>query len=92
MAIRLRPGGGANRIDGLESTADGGLRLKARVTAPPEAGKANRALIKLLAKTWRLPAGDISLVSGAKARDKVVQVRGRPDEIESRLRTWLEQL
>ena len=90
--MRLRPGGGADSIDGLESTAEGGVRMKARVTAAPEAGKANRALIKLLAKRWRLPPGDISLVSGAKSRDKVVLVRGRPDAVAARLRAWLESL
>lgn len=92
VAVRLRPGGGADRIDGVEPAADGGARLKARVKALPEAGKANRALIKLLAKSWRLPARDICLVSGAKARDKVLRVRGRPDQLTARLRAWLERL
>lgn len=92
IAVRLRPGGSADRIDGIETTADGRQRLKVRVKAHPEAGKANRALIKLLSKAWRLPAADVALVSGAKARDKVVRVRGRPEALASRLGAWLETL
>lgn len=92
LRLRLRPAGGADRIDGVEPAPGGGLRLRARVRAAPEAGKANAALIKLLAKTWRLPAGDLALVSGAKARDKVVEVRGRPDDLLGRLGAWLETL
>lgn len=72
--------------------ADGQARLKVRVTAAAESGKANRALIKLLAKAWRLPAGGIELVVGAKARNKVLLVEGEPEALYRRLEAWLAKL
>ena len=90
--MRLRPAGGADRIEGIGRAADGTARLQVRVSAAPEGGKANRALLRLLAKAWRLPTGDLALVAGAKARDKVVEVSGEPAALEARLGAWLERL
>jgi len=47
-----------------------GEALRVSVTAAPEEGKANRAVIGLLATTLGLPASSISLVRGATSRDK----------------------
>lgn len=49
---------------------------KLRVTAAPERGRANEAVIDLLAETLAVPRSSVALVSGAGARDKVVAVRG----------------
>ena len=76
VAVRLRPGASANRIDGIQTMADGRPRLQARVTAVPEKGKANQALIKLLAKAWRVPRGSLAITAGAKNRDKTVLLQG----------------
>ncbi len=76
ISIRLRPGASANRIDGIEAMADGGRRLCVRVTAVPEKGKANEAMIKLLAKAWRVPRGRLSVVTGAKERNKTLLLQG----------------
>lgn len=54
----------------------GGLALRVRVTAAPEKGRANKALIRLLAKEWGLAARDLALASGAASRHKVVRVSG----------------
>ena len=54
----------------------GGLALRVRVTAAPEKGRANIALIRLLAKEWGLAARDLALASGAASRHKVVRVSG----------------
>ena len=57
-----------------------------RVTAPPEGGRANDAVVRLLAETLELPQRDVAIVSGHGARDKVVSVAGiGPDEVERRL-------
>lgn len=92
LAVRLQAGAGEDRIEGVVEAADGAARLKVRVTAPAESGKANRALIKLLAKAWRLPAGGIALVVGAKARNKVLLVEGEPEVLYRRLEAWLARL
>lgn len=57
-----------------------------RVAAAPEDGKANDAVIRLLAETLALPARDVQIVSGRSSRDKTVALEGmQPEEIERRL-------
>lgn len=59
---------------------------KVRVGAAPEDGKANAAVVRLLADTLSLPARDVEIVSGRASRDKTVALTGiRPEEIERRL-------
>lgn len=53
-----------------------GDRLKLRVTAAPESGKANKAVLALLARVLRLPKGQLALVRGAGMPLKTVAVRG----------------
>ncbi len=55
---------------------------------PPEGGKANRALVKLLAKAMHLPPCDLSVVGGLKDRNKIVAIDGDPTTIEH-LKSWL---
>lgn len=76
IAVRLRPGASANRIDGIQVMADGGHRLAVRVTAVPEKGKANQAMIKLLAKAWHVPRGSLAVIAGAKDRNKTLLLQG----------------
>ena len=52
--------------------------LKATVTAPAEAGRANEALLQLLARAWHLPRRDLSIISGSTSRNKTVRVVGDP--------------
>ena len=58
---------------------------KVRVSAPPENGRANDAVLKLLADRVGLPRRAVSLVSGHSGREKVVQVDGL-DRAESERR------
>jgi uncharacterized protein (TIGR00251 family) len=76
LSVRLQPAAAANRIDGIEELADGRRRLRARVTAAAEKGKANKAMIALLAKTLKLPPSTFSVVSGRSSRDKEVAIAG----------------
>jgi uncharacterized protein len=78
LAVRVTPRAARNAVPGVETDADGQAWLAVRVTAPPDAGKANAAVIRLLAKRWRLAASDFRLISGASARRKVLHVRGAP--------------
>lgn len=54
--------------------ADGHALLKVNVTAVAEGGKANAAVIKLLAKRWKVASGRFLLVSGAASRQKVIEI------------------
>jgi uncharacterized protein (TIGR00251 family) len=63
-----------------------GTGWKLRVSAPPEGGKANAAVIRLLAAALGVPVGDVEIVSGHGSRDKTVALAGiDSDEIERRL-------
>jgi uncharacterized protein YggU (UPF0235/DUF167 family) len=53
-----------------------GERWKLRVTAPAEGGRANEAVVRLLAETLDVPRARVALVSGHGARDKVVELEG----------------
>ena len=55
-----------------------GGALKALVTSPPEDGKANDAVIALLADAWHMPKSSIEVKTGGAARDKVLSVTGEP--------------
>ncbi len=78
IALRVAPGASQAKVVGRYGTA-----WKLRVTAPPEDGKANDAVVRLLAETLGLSKGDVAIVSGHGARDKVVSLAGlHPDEVE----------
>lgn len=57
-----------------------------RVGAPPERGKANEAVLALLAEVLAVPRSSVALVSGGGSRDKIVELAGiEPGEIDRRL-------
>ena len=71
LSIRVVPRAHANAVTRDESGA-----LRARLTAPPVEGAANRALIDLLARELGLKRADLEVVSGARGRQKLVAVHG----------------
>jgi hypothetical protein len=86
VALKVTPRAASSDVQGVEADGAGRLHLAVRLSAPPEAGKANAALIKLLARRWRLPQRDLEVVSGAGARRKVLHIHGAPDALIARLR------
>lgn len=50
--------------------------LKIKVQAPPEDGRANRALVKLLAEHFKVPKRSIVILAGEKSREKRVRIEG----------------
>ena len=65
--------------------------LRAAVTAPPEDGKANAAVIALLAEQWRLPKSSFDVIRGQTSRAKTVRVAGEPAAIVERVTQWLQR-
>jgi uncharacterized protein (TIGR00251 family) len=60
--------------------------LEVRVTRPPADGEANRALVRLVAGALGVARGRVTIVSGARARRKRLNVDGiRPEELDRRL-------
>ena len=80
LRLRVKPGGRRNAVVGPHGGA-----LKVTVAAAPERGKANRAVIELLARALDLPASSIEILSGETSPDKTVLVRLSPAEISARL-------
>jgi uncharacterized protein len=81
LRVRVTPNASLDRIDGLGTLADGTSVLRLRVRAVPEDGRANAAVIQLLAKALGLPRSAVTLVAGDTARLKTVHLRGDPDEL-----------
>ena len=79
LRVRLTPRARSERIDGL---VDGMLNV--RVTAPPAENQANEALLRFLAKEWRLPRSTLSIAGGAKSRNKIVHIAGDPAALMAR--------
>ncbi len=71
VRVRLTPRSGRDKIVGWRD----GL-LSVRVTAPPVEGKANAALERLIAKALGVPKRDVSVVSGARGREKTIEIAG----------------
>ncbi len=92
VTLKVTPKAARAGVTGVEMDAAGHAVLKVRVTAPPEGGKANAALVKLLAKAWKLPKSALKVVAGAKDRRKTLLVEGDPAELAPRLETWLDGL
>ena len=69
--IRVQPRASRNSI---EIGADGTVRI--RVTAPPDRGKANEAVVKLLSKNLGIPKSSVRIVRGHTSRSKSVQIEG----------------
>jgi len=91
LALRVQPGAGRDQVLGLVTDAAGALALKVKVSAPAEDGRANAAVLALLAKALDLPKSALSLVRGERDRNKVVALAGDPAVLEPRLRDWLAQ-
>jgi len=74
LAIHAIPKSSCNKVEGYETDAKGERWLRVRITAAPEDGKANKALIAFLAKEWKIPKSALSLVSGETSRYKRFKV------------------
>ncbi len=81
VRLRVSPGANSAHVVGRHGEA-----WKVRVAAPAEGGRANEAVVRLLAETLSLPRDAVTLVSGHGARDKIVQLIGLDsNQIERRL-------
>lgn len=85
LHLRVTPNAGADRIDGTELRDDGSAVIRVRVTAVPDKGRANGAVIALFAKALGVPKSAIVLVSGETARLKTIAIAGNPVELASRV-------
>jgi uncharacterized protein (TIGR00251 family) len=91
VAVRLTPRAKADRLLGIAAGPQGPV-LRVAVAAPPESGRANEALLRLLANLLDAPRRDLAIVSGAASRDKLVHIAGPTARINARLAAALATL
>lgn len=71
LRLHVQPGAGRTAVVGRHGDA-----LKVRVAAPPEGGRANEAVLALVAATFGVGADQVELTSGQSSRAKRIKVRG----------------
>ena len=81
VELTVSPGASRSELVGRH-----GPGWRARIAAPPERGRANRALVELVAELAGVPRDQVHVVAGAGSRRKVVEVAGLDDdELDRRL-------
>ena len=75
IRVKLLPKSSRNQVVGRE-----GDLFKVKVVAPPVEGKANKALVALLAAKLRVPKGAIEIISGKSSRLKSIRIDGLSEE------------
>lgn len=81
IKVRVQPRASKDEVLGYR-----GDTLRVRVTAPPEGGKANEAVVALLAGALAVARSRVHIVRGESSRDKLVQVESLgPEEVQRRL-------
>ncbi|RZI46587.1 DUF167 domain-containing protein [Candidatus Finniella inopinata] len=73
LTVRVTPKASANRLK-AQIQEDGTVLIRAYLTIVPEDGKANKALLKMLAKELGLPLGAFEITHGLKSRTKTIRI------------------
>lgn len=91
LRLKVRPNARRDAIDGVVPDVEGEA-LAVSVRAAPDGGKANAAVIALLAHTWHLPAASFAIVNGATARRKLLSLSGDPAALAAAIEAWRTNL
>jgi len=75
LRVRVTPRARRNGLEGLAETADGPA-LKIAVTEPPEDGKANTAVLKILSRALGIPRSSLTIRASKTSRNKTVAASG----------------
>jgi len=75
IKVKLTPKASQNAVQGWFEDENGKKLLKVSVTAVPEKGKANKAMISVISKHFKVPKTSISLISGDTSRLKIIEIK-----------------
>ena len=67
--VKAKPGAREDKVQKLDDAS-----FVVSVKEPPVQGRANRAIIKLLAEYFGVPSGGVRIVSGHTSRQKIVEI------------------
>lgn len=88
LTVRAAPKASRDAIVGV-MPKNNGLALKIAVSAPPDKGKANAALLAVVVAAFGVAKRDVRLISGDGDRRKVVQVAGDPAALAATAQQWM---
>lgn len=88
LHVRVKPGASRDRVGGRYGDSDPAVLVVA-VQARAVEGAANRAVLALVARALGVRRADVTVLSGARHRSKVLSVRGASPELTSRWRDLL---
>jgi hypothetical protein len=79
LHVRVTPNAGVDRIEGIEQRDDASVVLRVRVAAVSDRGRANLAVVALVAKRLGVAKSSVTVVAGETARLKTLRVQGEPE-------------
>ena len=86
LAVKVTPNASADRVRGVVSDPAGLAVLQVSVTVVPEDGKANAAVIAMLAKRWKLAKSAFEVIRGATDRRKILEIQtDDPEGVRARI-------
>lgn len=89
LRLRVTPKASRDAIGDVVADGQGNAVLKVAVTAAPEKGHANAAVVALLAKSWRLRKSDMAVIKGETDRNKLVRIAGDGNALAQKLAALL---
>jgi len=75
VKVHIIPNAKKSEVFGEQEDLFGGKTLRVKVAAPPIEGKANKELINILSEHFKVPKNKISILSGHKSRNKIVEIK-----------------
>lgn len=88
IAAHVTPRSGRDEVMGVKPDAEGQLEVQVRVTAPPDGGKANKAVCKLIAGTLGVPKSAVAVKRGETSRHKLIAVQASHEAVQA----WMDGL
>jgi uncharacterized protein (TIGR00251 family) len=89
ITARVSPKASRDAVMGVMPTPDG-QALKIAVTAPPDKGKANAAVVELLAKAFGVAKSSVAVIAGDTDRRKVLRISGDPVALTTIAQQWMK--
>jgi uncharacterized protein len=92
LSVTVRPRAARNAVLGRSAAESPGGSILVAVSAPPAGGRANAALIEVLAESVQLPKSRVAVIAGAASRRKIVLLSGTPAVLQAQIAQWFDAL